>query len=340
MQKERKTVFISYSWDSHEHQKWVLELSTDLIKKYGIDVILDQFELSAGKDLTYFMEQSIEKADKVLIILTPNYKIKSEDRDGGVGYEYSMISQELFESPITNVKFIPIMRLGDLETSSPKFLKSKIYHQMGIDQNYPVKLFELSKIIYDEPLIEKPELGPIPDFEMGALDPIIDIANAIDKEERLNNEITAILESHEGVYAFGDEIKKLYETIENKVNIYNKSTHMNFSYETDKRSYSKIKVYQFTVHFRWSIPYSNSTRDSYLNISYSRLDIGDRNKAYLTVPLLRSIKENRYNLDINYEKTPIWKSKYKKSTTDDLISDAFLFLIEQIKKEKSKNFRE
>jgi hypothetical protein len=70
------------------------------------------------------------------------------------------------------------------------------------------------------------------------------------------------------------------------------------------------------------------------------LDIGDRNKAYLTVPLLRSIKENRYNLDINYEKTPIWKSKYKKSTTDDLISDAFLFLIEQIKKEKSKNFRE
>lgn len=339
MNKKRKLVFISYSWDNQEHQEWVLKLATDLMNIYGIIVILDQFELSAGKDLTYFMESSIEKADKVLIILTPNYKIKAENRTSGVGYEYSMISQELFESSITNVKFLPILRKGNSQNSTPKFLKSKVYHQMNNDQNYITKLYELSKIIYDKPLIETPELAPIPDFEKSNLDPIINIANVIDKEERLNNEINAILESYEGVYTFNDETKKLYESIENKVNIYNKTTPIHFSYETDRRSYVKIRAYQFTTHFRWALEFNNSTRNSYLNISYLRLENKNQHRIYSTVPLLKSIKENRYKFDMNYEKSPIWKSNYKESSTDDLISEAFLFLIDQIKKEKSKNFR-
>ncbi|WP_051929381.1 toll/interleukin-1 receptor domain-containing protein [Flavobacterium sp. 83] len=125
MTENRRKVFISYSWDNSEHQEWVLSLAKDLMNKFGIQVILDQFELSAGKDLTYFMESSIENADKVLIILTPNYKIKAEDRKSGVGYETSMITQEIFESSITKIKFIPILRVGDSKSSSPKFLKSK-----------------------------------------------------------------------------------------------------------------------------------------------------------------------------------------------------------------------
>ena len=112
MEQNRKTVFISYSWDNTEHQEWVLQLAKDLMTKFGIDVILDQFELSAGKDLTYFMESAIEKADKVLVILTPKYKVKAENRESGVGYETSMITQELFESPISKVKFIPVLRVG------------------------------------------------------------------------------------------------------------------------------------------------------------------------------------------------------------------------------------
>lgn len=38
---KRPIVFISYSWDSQEHQDWVLKLSKDLIEKYkiGIDVL-------------------------------------------------------------------------------------------------------------------------------------------------------------------------------------------------------------------------------------------------------------------------------------------------------------
>ena len=127
---KRQKVFISYSWDSENHQKWTLELAKNLISVYGIDVILDQFELSAGKDLTFFMENSIEVADKVLLILTPNYKTKAENRSKGVGYETSMITAELLSSDILNVKFIPILRESTPDQSTPKFLKSKLFHDL------------------------------------------------------------------------------------------------------------------------------------------------------------------------------------------------------------------
>lgn len=49
---EHPKVFISYSHDSEEHKEWVLELATNL-RKHGIDVILDQWELAVGKDLRF-----------------------------------------------------------------------------------------------------------------------------------------------------------------------------------------------------------------------------------------------------------------------------------------------
>jgi hypothetical protein len=71
------TVFISYSWDSKDHKDWVRKLADYLIDN-GVNVILDQYDLAAGKILTYFMESAVEKADKVIIILTPGYKLKSQ----------------------------------------------------------------------------------------------------------------------------------------------------------------------------------------------------------------------------------------------------------------------
>ena len=90
------TVFISYSWDNEKHKSFVRRMATDLRVEYGINVLLDQFELNAGKNLTQFLDNSINIADKVLMILTPNYKLKAEKRNGGVGYEYSIVSQTLF----------------------------------------------------------------------------------------------------------------------------------------------------------------------------------------------------------------------------------------------------
>jgi len=57
-------VFISYSWDSDEHKAWILNLAKQLLAN-GVDVTLDQFELSLGKNLSHFMERAVADADKL-----------------------------------------------------------------------------------------------------------------------------------------------------------------------------------------------------------------------------------------------------------------------------------
>jgi len=50
--------FISYSHDSAGHQTWVLRLASDLRAK-GIDVVLDQWDLVPGQDVSLIMQRGI-----------------------------------------------------------------------------------------------------------------------------------------------------------------------------------------------------------------------------------------------------------------------------------------
>lgn len=118
------TVFISYSWDGDEHKRWVKDFADQLLSD-GINVVVDQYDLSLGDRLPQFMEQSITDADYVLIICTPLYKEKADKRTGGVGYEGHIISDELFNHH-NERKFIPVLRRGTFETALPKFCAGKL----------------------------------------------------------------------------------------------------------------------------------------------------------------------------------------------------------------------
>ena len=120
---ENLKVFISYSWDDEVHKSWVEKLATDLNKYFY--VILDQWDLRAGNDMAHFMEQSVSQSDKVLCILTPNYKQKCDSRKGGSGYESSLISAEIVRVNPPS-KFIPILRSGDYVNSCPLSLSPKL----------------------------------------------------------------------------------------------------------------------------------------------------------------------------------------------------------------------
>lgn len=159
---ETVTVFISYSWDSDEHCNWVLNLATKLAEN-GVYVILDRFDLKAGKTMTQFMEKAVNQSDKVLLIMTPNYKDKADNRVGGVGYEYSMITQELYLKQDSE-KFIPIRKNGTYDECAPKFLSSFISHNMTTDTTFDKDFTDLLRIIYDEPEIKRPPLGKKPIF--------------------------------------------------------------------------------------------------------------------------------------------------------------------------------
>ena len=150
---ENLKVFISYSWDDDVHKAWVEKLATDL-NKY-VYVILDQWDLRVGNDMAHFMEQSVSQSDKVLCILTPNYKQKCDSRKGGSGYESSLISAEIVRVNPPS-KFIPILRSGDFVNSCPLSLSPKL----GLDfsSNDPVIYKEMLKKLLSE--IKEESLRP------------------------------------------------------------------------------------------------------------------------------------------------------------------------------------
>ncbi|GEM_PF-2573844 len=146
-------VFVSYSWEGPAHQEWVSNFAFRL-RKAGIDVKLDHWDLQLGDSLTHFMEREITEADRVLIVCTPTYKEKSDARTGGVGYEEGIISSELLASG-NQRKFIPILREGDQNSAIPTGLKGKLFANLRSDDEQAIqRLIDtiLGKLVGPPPL--------------------------------------------------------------------------------------------------------------------------------------------------------------------------------------------
>ncbi len=154
--------FISYSWDSEAHKKWVFDLAHRLQAEGGVQIILDRWYLQPGDDKTLFMEKSVTKSKFVILVCTPDYAEKANNRKGGVGYEATIITGELAEK-INERKFIPVLRDGDWTVSLPVWIKTKI----GVDlRNNPYSDEEyqnLLRALHNEPL-GPPPVGPKPVF--------------------------------------------------------------------------------------------------------------------------------------------------------------------------------
>ena len=153
------TVFISYSWDDDNHKEWARALAARM-RADGIDVKLDQWETVPGDQLPRFLETSIRENDFILIICTPNYKRKSDNREGGVGYEGDIIAAEVLTTG-NHKKFIPILRRGSWKESAPSSLLGKFYINLSGDPYSQKGYDDLLATIYGRN--EKaPPLGPIP----------------------------------------------------------------------------------------------------------------------------------------------------------------------------------
>jgi len=128
--------FISYSHDSSAHKDWVLKLASDLRAK-GVDVVLDQWDLAAGQDVSMFMQRGISEADRVIMICSSAYVIDA-------------------------IKFIPVLRGASRSRKTPSFLGPRLYIDFENDSEYELKLIDLARQIHGAPAISKPPLGPNP----------------------------------------------------------------------------------------------------------------------------------------------------------------------------------
>ena len=168
-------VFISYSHDSLGHKQWVLNLATRL-RNNGIDAILDQWELEAGDDLPTFMEKHLSTSNYIIMICTERYVKKANKGDGGVGYEKMIITSNLLKN-INENKIIPIIKQKGTH-NVPTFLKTKLFVDLSLDDEYEFNFDNLLRTIHKSPLLIKPKIGDNP-FKNIQTDP----NNALSKSE-------------------------------------------------------------------------------------------------------------------------------------------------------------
>ena len=128
----------------------------------GVDATLDQWNVAPGDQLPQFMEKSIRENSYVVIVCTPNYRAKSNDRKGGVGYEGDIMTAEVFAGA-NHRKFIPVLRRGDLTTAMPTWLSGKygidLRGEPHSDEKYRDLLNTLHKVREQAPPVGTMPLG-------------------------------------------------------------------------------------------------------------------------------------------------------------------------------------
>lgn len=159
-------VFISYSWSSSEHERFVIKLAKSLTSD-GIYVILDKWDLREGQDLNSFMETMVqdESINRVLIVSDELYTKKANQRKGGVGTESQIISPEVY-GDLKQERFIPIVTQYDEggKPFLPLYLKSRLFIDLSNEGIYADEYKRLVRNIYNKPEHQRPPIGINPSF--------------------------------------------------------------------------------------------------------------------------------------------------------------------------------
>jgi 6-pyruvoyl-tetrahydropterin synthase len=291
-------VFISYSWDDDSHKDWVLNLGNELIKN-GVDVFLDQYDLSLGMEMTHFMEKAMT-ADKILAILTPNYKLKADNRKGGVGYEYSLITKEYYNSEPDKTKIFPILRNGDEATSTPTFMQTRVFHDMRDDETFDAKLFQLIKLITGQSIVKKPELGKLPDFE----DKIPDIEKSLSdykQGEEYHTKKKAIINGAKGVQIFLAEVEKIVNQISESLENYKKNFQFHFYTKRVRNESILFSSFNFTFYVGMNNLHANTAEDAVIEMNFYKGLVGFDELAILKEqPELIYLSKYKFDLDKAY----------------------------------------
>ncbi len=159
-EKKPPKVFVSYSHDSSDHKRWVADLATSL-RKDGIDIIFDQWDLSLGDDITRFMEEGVVSSDRVLLICTENYVQKADAGIGGVAYERMIVTAELVNN-LGTPKFIPVVRQNGEKPILPKFMGARFFVNLSAQERHKEQYENLLRELHKEPAIKKPPIGKNP----------------------------------------------------------------------------------------------------------------------------------------------------------------------------------
>jgi hypothetical protein len=134
-------------------ERWVARLAEDL-EKAGHDVILDQTHNEQfGQNIARFIEE-IAKCERVLVVGTPRYLSKYENRDKDfedgtiVAAEMDLISQRLTGTEEEKKSVIGLLRDGTPAKSLPPLLRGRTYADFRNEDAYFFVTFDLMLTLY------------------------------------------------------------------------------------------------------------------------------------------------------------------------------------------------
>lgn len=154
-----KKVFVTYSWDSKEHQKWVMMMTNTLREKDGIDATLDVYEIEGQtKNLNRMMIDNIHGYDYIVVVMTEEYAKKANNEIGGVGYESTAL-MDIIKNPQERNKVIFLNRYnGNYNSTIPNFARGYSFIDVS-DSNLEDGYEKLVRRIKEAPKYVKPGLG-------------------------------------------------------------------------------------------------------------------------------------------------------------------------------------
>ena len=137
---------------------WAVRLRGD-----GIDIKLDKWQVVPGDQLPKFMEKEIRENSFVLIVCTPRYKWRADNREGGVGYEGDIMTAEAMNVG-NQRKFIPILARGAWLEAAPSWLSGKDNINFSDPTRFEDQYQRLFQTLTGQ-LPTPPLLGPIRTFK-------------------------------------------------------------------------------------------------------------------------------------------------------------------------------
>ena len=152
--------FISYAWGTADQERWVEKRLAPDLQKAGIDVILDRWHNTIiGSSIARFVER-IEKADRIIMIGTPLYRHKYENKDTKAGFivaaEVDLIHNRLLGTEEDKLSILPVLLEGEKAQALPPLLHGRIYADFRDDRRYFGVVFDLILSLY--------QLGPEDSF--------------------------------------------------------------------------------------------------------------------------------------------------------------------------------
>lgn len=235
---KRRSVFVSYSWDSIEHKEWVINF-TNKLRAAGIDATIDVFETQKGTTNLYsMMVNNIKIKDSVILILSSNYAKKADELEGGVGFETEMLLPLIMSN---KNKIIPIIKNNNKEKPIiPFYLEGINYIDFSDDNKFAEKFEELKHRILEIPLYTVAELGEIPNLKSKNLEET-DSDNLDDFSKLIPNfkQITDLDKNRFMKKSF-EEIKNFFIVL--LKNTKNRNSNFDYEYEdiTSKKTIFKL----------------------------------------------------------------------------------------------------